>query len=112
MKEGYQVEWHPSESAPFLGTEQFVKRVAKRRGSSFVAHPPSLERLWQEAAEHAGLSREALRSGGRSMRVVEARDGFIRRAVFEAGYRAVTVANFLGCHASNVSRALQKEAST
>jgi len=111
MKEGYRAEWHPSESAPFLGTEQFVKRVAKRRESSFVPHPPSLERLWEEVAEHVGLSREALRSGGRSMRLVEARDGFIRRAVFEAGYQAMTVASFIGCHASNVSRALQKEVS-
>src|SRR5262245_42095554 len=111
MKEGYQAEWHPSESAPFLGTEQFVKRVAKRQASSSVRHRPALEVLWQEAAAHGGLSGEALRSGGRSRRVVEARDGFIRRAVFEAGYRAVTVASFIGCHASNISRALQREVS-
>jgi len=111
IKEGYQAEWHPSESAPFLGSEQFVKRVAKRQESSFIRHPPPLEVLWQEAAEHGWLSGEGLRSGGRSTRLVKARDGFIRRAVFEAGYRAATVASFLGCYASNISRALQREVS-
>ena len=106
MKGGYRVEWHPSKSAPFLGPEKFVRRVVKRRELSLLRHPPPLEVLWQEAAEHAELSPEALRSGGRRVRVREARDGFIRRAVYEAGYRAATVAAFVGCRASNVSRAL------
>ncbi|HEV8712348.1 MAG TPA: transposase [Candidatus Binatia bacterium] len=108
VKRGYRAEWHPSDSAPFLGTEKFVKRVAKRREPASVRRPPPLEVLWQEAVEQAGLSPEALRHGGRSAWVVKARDGFIRRAVLEAGYRAATVAAFVGCHASNVSRALQR----
>lgn len=41
--------------------------------------------------------------------LVQARDRFMPRAVLGAGYRAVTVANFIGCHASNISRALQKD---
>ncbi len=56
----------------------------------------------------AGLSLEALRHGGRSVRVVAARDGFIRQAVLAGGYRAVTVVSFIGYHASNISQALQK----
>lgn len=107
---GYRAEWHPSDTTPFLGPEKFVKRVAKRQESSLVRRP-RLETLWQEAAEQAGLSPAALRHGGRSARVVKGRDGFIRRAVLEAGYRAVTVASFVGCHASNISRALQKDGS-
>jgi hypothetical protein len=41
-------------------------------------------------------------------KIVEARDRFIRVAVFEEGYPASEVAGFLACHLSNVSRALQK----
>ncbi len=68
-----------------------------------IRRPPPWEVLWQEAAVRAELSPEALRQGGRGARVVEARDRFIRRVVLEAGYRAATVASFVGCHASNIS---------
>ena len=74
---------------------------------SRLRHPPSLEVLWKEAAEHAELSPETLHSGGRSVRVGEAQEGFTWRAVCEAGYRAVTA--FVGCPASTVSRTLQRE---
>jgi len=37
-----------------------------------------------------------------------ARDRFLREAVLEHGYLASQVAEFLACHPSNVSRALQK----
>jgi hypothetical protein len=40
--------------------------------------------------------------------MVQARDRFICQAVFEEGYLASELASFLGCHPSNVSRALQK----
>ena len=46
----------------------------------------------------------------RSVRAGEARDGFTRRVVFVAGYRAATVAAVVGCPAFTVSRALQREA--
>jgi hypothetical protein len=109
VKGGYRAEWYPSESAPFLGLEKFVPRVVKRRERSLLRrHPPLLEVLWREAAGHAELSLEAVRSGEQSVRVVEARDGFIQRAVFAAGYRATTVAAVVGCPAANVSRALQR----
>jgi len=39
---------------------------------------------------------------------VNARDRFIREAVLQQGYLPSRVANFLDCHLSNVSRALQK----
>jgi len=73
---------------------------------SRLRHPPPLEVLWKEAAEHAELSPETLHSGGRSVRVGEAQEGFTWRAAFEAGYRAV--AAFVGCPASPVSRALER----
>jgi hypothetical protein len=36
---------------------------------------------------------------------------FIEAAMLEQGYQASEVASFLGCHGSNVSRALQKRGS-
>ena len=83
--------------------------MVKRTEPSPGRRPPPLETLWKEAAVRAGLSPEALRHGGRSVRLVGARAGFIRQAVLAVGYRAVTVASVIGCHASNISRALQKE---
>jgi putative transposase len=112
MKGGYRQEWHPGDSAPFLGAEEFVKRVAKRREPSHSRRSVPMEVLWKEAAKEARLSPEALHHGGRSTRLVEARDGFIRRAVLEGGYQAAAVASFLGCHPSNISRALQKGATS
>ena len=41
----------------------------------------------------------------------EVRRGFIEAAVLEQGYQASEIASFLRCHASNVSRALQKRGS-
>ena len=38
-----------------------------------------------------------MRSGGRRVRGVEAQDGFMRWAGCEAGYRAASVAAFVGC---------------
>lgn len=108
LKAGYRKEWHPGDSAPFLGAEKFVKRVAKRRKLAVSHRAPPIEVLWKQAAKQAGLSAEALRHGGRSARLVAARDGFIRQAVLGEGYRPSTVASFLGCHASNISRALRK----
>ena len=40
--------------------------------------------------------------------LVNCRDQFIREAVLEQGYLASQVAEFLSCHPSNVSWALQK----
>jgi ActR/RegA family two-component response regulator len=48
---------------------------------------------------------------GKSGTIDEVRRGFIEAAVLEQGYQASEVASFLGCHASNVSRALQKRGS-
>ncbi|MFQ5802393.1 MAG: hypothetical protein ACE5JQ_05795, partial [Candidatus Methylomirabilales bacterium] len=108
LKGRYRKEWHPGDSTPFLGAEEFVRRVTKRRGSSRSRRGPPIEGLWKAAAKQAGLRPEALRHGGRSTRLVAARDGFIRRAILEGGYRATTVATFLGCHLSNINRALRK----
>jgi hypothetical protein len=45
---------------------------------------------------------------GKSSTLGEVRRGFIEAGVLEQGYQASEVASFLGCHASNGSRALQK----
>ncbi len=44
-------------------------------------------------------------------KIGEVRRGFIEAAVLEQGYQASEVGGFLGCHASNVSRSLQKRGS-
>jgi hypothetical protein len=56
----------------------------------------------------AGLPAETLLRKGRLANVVEARDRFICEAVLDQGYLASELADFLACHPSNVSRALQK----
>jgi len=43
-----------------------------------------------------------------ALTIGDVRRGFIEAVVLEQGYQASEVASFLGCHASNVSRALQK----
>lgn len=64
--------------------------------------------LLRSMATKAGLSAEILRRKGRLANVVEARDRFIHEAVLEQGYLASQVTDFLACHPSNVSRALQR----
>ena len=109
MREGYRPELHPGDHAPFLGPVRWIKRVEKkdRKGLSARRQEPIGSVLGRVAAE-LGLSAEVVRGGGRSARLVEVRDRFMWEAVLEEGYRASEVAAFLGCHASNVSRALQK----
>jgi hypothetical protein len=105
---GYRPEWHPGDASPFLGDEAFVRRVARAKKPSPSHRIRPLEVLLEEVASHAGLSPDTLLRRGRSVPIAEARDEFIRRAVLEEGHRAVAVAGFLGCEASNVSRALRK----
>jgi hypothetical protein len=62
----------------------------------------------KRVAAKSGLPADVLLRKGRPANVVNARDRFIREAVLEQGYLASQVANFLVCHPSNVSRALQK----
>ena len=56
----------------------------------------------------ARLEPRAVAGRGKSRTIGEVRRGFIEAAVLEQGYQASEVASFFGCHASNVSRALQK----
>jgi len=57
------------------------------------------------------LEPQAVARRGKSRTIGEVRRSFIEAAVLEQGYQASEVASFLGCHASNVSRALQKRGS-
>lgn len=90
----------------------FVKRVEKkdRKGLPSRRRAPIGKALGRVAAQ-VELSAEVVQGGGRSARLVEVRDRFMWEAVLEEGYRASEVAAFLGCHASNVSRASQKQLS-
>lgn len=110
LKGGYRPEWHPGDAAPFLGNETFVRRMAKPRRLSSLRRPRPMKVLLKEVARRAGLDADTLLHRGRSAPIVEVRDQLIRRAVLEEGHRPVSVAAFLGCHASNVTRALRKRA--
>ena len=65
--------------------------------------------LIKKLATKAGIEPATLRRKGRMARIVEARDRFMQSAVFEEGYLASEVNDFLACHPANVSRALQKD---
>lgn len=107
-KVNYRAEWHPGDGAPFLGPERFVKKIAKETSPPSVSRRAPLKDLLKSVAAKAGLPAEILLRKGRLANVVEARDRFIREAVLKQGYLASQVAEFLVCHPSNVSRALQK----
>jgi len=109
-KESYRAEWHPGEQAPFLGTAEFVKKLTKPRKKDAPRQPLALEVLMQQAAKQTGIDPQAARGRGRTRLLGEVRRRFIEAAVLEQGYRGADVAVFLGCHASNVSRALQRAA--
>jgi putative transposase len=108
LKETYRAEWHPGDQAPFLGSEQFVKKVSKDKTPAPVSRRVSLESLLRKVASRAGLDAQSLERRGRMAKMVEARDRFICHAVLEEGYLASELADFLGYHPSNVSRAVQK----
>ncbi len=108
LKDGYRPEWHPGDQVPVLGPERFKKRLLRKKPLPSSRPRPTLNALWRQAATKAGVSFNALRFGGRSAVVVAVRDSFIRQAVDEAGYQAATVAAFVGCHPSNITRALRK----
>ncbi len=108
LKDGYRPEWHPGQQLPVLGPERFKKRILRKKPLS-SSHPRlSLKALWRQTATKAEVPFNLLRSGGRSAVVVAVRDSFIRQAVDKAGYRAAVVAAFVGCHPSNITRALRK----
>ena len=108
VKDSYRAEWHPGEHAPFLGPERFMRKVGKEKTAPLAARRESLGNLLQKVASGARLNPPSLKRKGCTTAIVKARDRFICRAVCEEGYLASEVARFLGCHPSNVSRALQK----
>jgi hypothetical protein len=73
-----------------------------------VSRRMSLGNLLHKVASRAGLDPQSLKRKGRMAKIVEVRDRFICEAVLEEGYLASELADFLGCHPSNVSRAVQK----
>ena len=108
VKETYRAEWHPGDHAPFLGSERFVRKMVKEKTAPPASRRVSLGNLLQKVASGARLDPRSLKRKGRTAKIVEARDRFICQGVLEEGYLASELASFLGCHPSNVSRALQK----
>jgi REP-associated tyrosine transposase len=107
-KVNYRAEWHPGDGAPFLGPERFVKKIAIESVAPPSSRRATLKDLLRSVAAKSGLSPEILLRKGRLGSIVNARDRFIRDAVFQQGYLSSQVAAFLDCHPSNISRALQK----
>jgi REP element-mobilizing transposase RayT len=108
VKQSYRAEWHPGDRAPFLGSQRFVRKLVKEKMPPAVSRRVSLGKLLEKVASGLGLDPQSLKRKGRMAKMVEARDFFICTAVLEEGYLASELASFLGCHPSNVSRALQK----
>ena len=104
----YRAEWHPRDGAPFLGSERFVKKIAKEPVPPSSSRRATLRDLLKSVAAKSGLSAEILLRKDRLGSVVNARDRFIQEAVLQQGYLASQVASFLNYHPSNISRALQK----
>ena len=91
-----------------LGSERFIKKMVKEKTPLPVSRRLSLENLLQKVASRSGLDPHSLKRNERMAKLVEARDCFICEAVLEEGYLASELADFLGCHPSNVGRAVQK----
>jgi putative transposase len=108
IKDLYRAEWHPGDHAPFLGSERFVKKLAREKSPPPASRRVSLGELLKKVAAKAEVEPEALRRKGRAARLVDARDRFICQAIIDQSYRASEVATFLHCDPSNTSRALQK----
>lgn len=111
IRQGYRSEWHPGDHKPFLGGKGFLDGLVKEKKETSSHRPVAMEALCKQVAKAAGFTIESLRGHGRSALLVAARHRFIRQAVLEEGYGATKVAQFLRCHASNVSRVLQGAAS-
>lgn len=112
VNEGYRSEWHPGETSPFLGSQDFVQTLSRRPDAKPPSRPAqSLDALLIEEAARCGLSREAIRHGGRRPRVVAARDRFIARAAGAEGHSASAIAKFLSCHPSVITKSLHRTSS-
>ena len=83
--------------------EQDVKEKITLRSSQQAP----LKKLIKNVAANSRLSANILLRKTRLANVIKA-DQFFWGAMLEDGYFASQVVNFLGCHPSNVSRAMQK----
>ena len=108
----YVPEWHPGEGSPYLGDERFVRQLGTPLRDRPAEGRRSLDALCRSVAREGRLEVGVLRRAGRSAAIVVQRDRFIVRAVAEEGYRAAEVAHYLGCDASNITRAMQKHRDT
>jgi hypothetical protein len=66
--------------APFLGSERFVKKIAKEPVPPTISRRASLRDLLKSVAVKSGVPAEILLRKGRLANVINARDQFIREA--------------------------------
>ena len=85
-----------------------MKKIAKESVLPSISGRASLKALLKSVGANSRLSAEILLRKSRIANVLNTRDRLIREAVLEQGYRASQLADFLACHPSNISRALQK----
>ena len=85
-----------------------MKKIAKEPVPPTISRRASLRDLLKSVAVKSGVPAEILLRKGRLANVINARDQFIREAYWSRVISLPRWADFLSCHLSNVSRALQK----
>jgi hypothetical protein len=60
VKVPYREDWHPGDHAPFLGKQEFVKKVAALKRPNRATRPAKLEVLLKAKAREAGLEPQAV----------------------------------------------------
>lgn len=101
---GHEPRFYPDK--PYLGV--LSESLVKKQGYEDARRPPrtvSLEKICREISGSTGVAADLLRSGIKNRTAVEARWGFIRRAIDE-GFTPVEIAGFLSCGPTVVSKVL------
>lgn len=95
----------------FLGSDTFIERVMKSRGSERARSSParlSLEELLERVARETNVPASLIRGSNRSARVYRARVLFSHEAATTLSLPIKTVAEFLGRDPSNITRAVAR----
>ena len=102
---GHNQEFYPSQTLPCIGEEAFLSdyrdRISSKKPGDKLQQMVSLENLATEYKNRITL--EILRSSSQVRKVTEVRREFVLQAV-KMGHRPSTVAVFLNCSPSSVSK--------
>lgn len=107
LKEGYRKEYHPGESSPFLGTEDFQKKLSQTDLTKIKKKKENLETILEFEAKKKEIPVALLRSKARWGNLSRIRREFIRKAIFEEGYTAAEVARYLNCDPAYITRVVR-----